>query len=120
MSRWPLAGSFSPFQYTHSAQLLLFLRTPFIFFVWRNIFNLFFLQFSIDAPIQQKKASHTEQQKLKQIVSKNVNRSAETEIRSRATEGLINLSNAQRAVAKSHKAKEAAQPAAAPSTSASS
>lgn len=71
---------------------------------------------SADAPIQQKKAAHCEQQKLKQIVSKNVNRNVESEMRKRATEGLINLSNAQKAVAKTHKAKESTSTAT-PSTS---
>lgn len=73
-----------------------------------------YLQFSFPftgAPIQPKKSVNCEQQKLKQIVSKNVNRSVEDEMRKRATEGLINLSNAQKAVAKTHK------PAETPSTS---
>lgn len=61
-----------------------------------------------DAPMKAKKQTFTEHQKLKQIVSKNVNRSAEQEIRGRATEGLINLSKAQQAVAKMHKEKAAA------------
>lgn len=59
----------------------------------------------LDAPIKSKKAQFTEQQKLKQMVSKNVNRSAEDEIRSRAKEGHINLSKAQQAVAKQQKEK---------------
>lgn len=46
-----------------------------------------------------------EQQKIKQIVSKNVNKSVEKEMRSRAKEGQINLSKAQLAVAKHHKDK---------------
>lgn len=58
-----------------------------------------------DAPIQSKKQQFTEQQKLKQIVSKNVNRAVEDEIRGRAKEGHINLSKAQQAVAKQHKEK---------------
>lgn len=39
------------------------------------------------------------------MVSKNVNRSVEEEIRSRAKEGHINLSKAQQAVAKQQKEK---------------
>lgn len=58
-----------------------------------------------DAPIQSKKTQFTEQQKLKQMVSKNVNRAVEEEIRGRAKEGHINLSKAQQAVAKQHKEK---------------
>lgn len=61
------------------------------------------LLFILDAPMKAKKQTFTEHQKLKQIVSKNVNRSAEQEIRGRATEGVINLSKAQQAVAKMHK-----------------
>lgn len=59
----------------------------------------------LGAPVQSKKNQSTEHQKLKQLVSKNVNRSVENEIRSRAKEGLINLSKAQQAVAKQHKDK---------------
>lgn len=58
------------------------------------------------APIQQKKAKFAESQKLKQIISKTVNRSMEEEMRSRAREGQINLSKAQLAVAKHHKDKK--------------
>lgn len=65
------------------------------------------LVFVSDAPMKAKKQTFTEHQKLKQIVSKSVNRSAEQEIRGRATEGHINLSNAQQAVAKMHKEKVA-------------
>lgn len=61
------------------------------------------MTFVSDAPMKAKKQTFTEHQKLKQIVSKHVNRSAEQEIRGRATEGLINLSKAQQAVAKMHK-----------------
>lgn len=56
----------------------------------------------LDAPIQAKKAKFAEQQKLKQLVSKNVNRNVEQEIRQRASEGHLNLSKAQQAVAKHH------------------
>lgn len=71
------------------------------FFGYDLIFE--FDDFHSDAPIQSKKTQFTEQQKLKQIVSKNVNRAAENEIRGRAKEGHINLSKAQEAVAKQHK-----------------
>lgn len=57
------------------------------------------------APIQPKKHKFAEQQKLKQIVSKSVNKSVEEEMRKRAKEGQINLSKAQQAVAKHHKGK---------------
>lgn len=63
------------------------------------------LPFISDAPIQAKKNKFGEQQKLKQLVSKNVNKSVEQEIRQRATEGQMNLSKAQQAVAKFHKEK---------------
>lgn len=46
-----------------------------------------------------------------------MNRSVEEEMRKRATEGLINLSNAQKAVAKSQKVKDAPAADATPSTS---
>lgn len=46
-----------------------------------------------------------------------MNRSVEVEMRKRATEGLINLSNAQKAVAKSHKANDVPAAAGTPSTS---
>lgn len=45
------------------------------------------------------------------MVSKNVNRSVEEEIRSRAKEGHINLSKAQQAVAKQQKEKASASQA---------
>lgn len=57
----------------------------------------------IDAPIQAKKTKFAEAQKLKSLVTKNVNKSVEKEIRSRAKEGQINLSKAQQAVVKHHK-----------------
>lgn len=57
----------------------------------------------LDAPIQSKKQQFTEHQKLKQLVTKNVNRSVEEEIRARAKEGTLNLSKAQQAVAKQQK-----------------
>lgn len=60
---------------------------------------------SLGAPIQPKKHKFAEQQKLKQIVSKSVNKSVEEEMRKRAKEGQINLSKAQQAVAKYHKEK---------------
>lgn len=72
--------------------------------IFRYVFIGWLCWFSFsDAPIQSKKQQFTEQQKLKQIVSKNVNRAVEDEIRSRAKEGHINLSKAQQAVAKQHK-----------------
>lgn len=59
----------------------------------------------LDAPIQPKKQQFSEHQKLKQMVSKNVNRIAEQEIRGRAKQGQINLSKAQQAVATQQKEK---------------
>lgn len=73
-------------------------------FLLTSMLVLFFVS---DAPMKAKKQKFTEHQKLKQIVSKNVNRSAEQEIRGRAIEGHINLSKAQQAVAKMHKEKAA-------------
>lgn len=43
------------------------------------------------------------------MVSKSVNKSMETEMRQRATEGTINLSKAQQAVVKMHKEKKTEQ-----------
>ncbi|XP_011189356.1 uncharacterized protein LOC105216517 [Zeugodacus cucurbitae] len=71
-----------------------------------------------NAPIQPKKAKFNEQQKIKNAISKTVNKSVENELRSRAVEGKIKLSKAQEAVAKHHQAKAAAE--AGSSTSASS
>lgn len=83
--------------------------------VW-GLFTMFIWFFCIiDAPIQSKKHQFSEQQKLKQLVSKNVNRSVEEEIRGRAKEGHINLSKAQQAVAKQQKEKASCSDA--PSTS---
>ncbi|XP_055855105.1 uncharacterized protein LOC129918532 [Episyrphus balteatus] len=56
-----------------------------------------------NAPIQAKKNKFNENQKIKQVITKNVNKSVEHELRGRATEGNINLSKAQEAVAKHHK-----------------
>lgn len=70
-----------------------------------NVYLFVSLYFA-DAPIQQKKQKFAESQKLKQLVSKSVNKNVEAELRSRAKEGQINLSNAQKAVAKHHKDKE--------------
>ncbi|XP_037936780.1 uncharacterized protein LOC119670553 [Teleopsis dalmanni] len=58
-----------------------------------------------NAPIQAKKSKYTENQKIKQVISKNVNKSVESELRARANEGHINLSKAQEAVAKFNKSK---------------
>lgn len=59
---------------------------------------------SADAPIQAKKAKFQEVQKIKQMISKVVNKSVEDEIRSRAKEGTRNYSKAQEAVASHHHA----------------
>lgn len=56
----------------------------------------------VDAPIQAKKAKFQEVQKIKQMISKVVNKSVEEEIRSRAREGTRNYSKAQEAVAQHH------------------
>ncbi|XP_075160561.1 uncharacterized protein LOC142233498 [Haematobia irritans] len=56
-----------------------------------------------NAPIQAKKSKFNENQKIKQAISKNLNKSMESEMRSRATEGQIKLSKAQEAVAKHNK-----------------
>lgn len=52
-----------------------------------------------NAPIQPKKAKLQETQKIKQMLSKAVNKSVEEDIRARAQEGEINFSKAQNAVA---------------------
>ncbi|KAI8117340.1 hypothetical protein FF38_09278 [Lucilia cuprina] len=56
-----------------------------------------------NAPIQAKKSKFNENQKIKQAISKTLNKSVESEMRSRAMEGHINLSKAQQAVAKHNK-----------------
>ncbi|TMW43982.1 hypothetical protein DOY81_010938 [Sarcophaga bullata] len=56
-----------------------------------------------NAPIQAKKSKFNENQKIKQAISKTLNKSVENEMRSRASEGHINLSKAQQAVAKHNK-----------------
>ncbi|KAH8324650.1 hypothetical protein KR067_002927 [Drosophila pandora] len=71
-----------------------------------------------DAPIQAKKAKFNETQKIKAVISKSVNKNVESELRSRAHEGYIQLSKAQEAVAKHHASQAAA--AAAASTNKSS
>ncbi|EDV40257.1 uncharacterized protein Dana_GF24029 [Drosophila ananassae] len=71
-----------------------------------------------NAPIQAKKAKFNETQKIKAVISKSVNKNVESELRSRAHEGYIQLSKAQEAVAKHHASQAAA--AAAASTSKSS
>ncbi|XP_017494859.1 PREDICTED: uncharacterized protein LOC108382995 [Rhagoletis zephyria] len=71
-----------------------------------------------NAPIQAKKTKFNEQQKIKNAISKTVNKSVENELRSRAFEGQIKLSKAQEAVTKHHQAKAQVAAEAAPSTSA--
>jgi len=62
----------------------------------------YYYSYLIDAPIQAKKAKFNETQKIKSVISKSVNKSVESELRSRAHEGYIQLSKAQEAVAKHH------------------
>nr|XP_023026503.1 UPF0390 protein UM03986 [Leptinotarsa decemlineata] len=50
-------------------------------------------------PIKPKKKQHEESQKLKQIISKNINKKIEEEVRARASGGQQKLSKAQQAVA---------------------
>ncbi|CAG9824477.1 unnamed protein product [Phaedon cochleariae] len=50
-------------------------------------------------PIQPKKKHHQETQKIKQIISKSVNKAAEDELRARASGGQKNLSKAQQVIA---------------------
>lgn len=72
-------------------------------------------------PIMPKKAKFAEAQKLRQIVTKTVNRSMEDEMRSRARpEGQVNLSKAQLAVAKHHKDQKAKEESTADADSAPS
>ncbi|XP_055694297.1 uncharacterized protein LOC129796409 [Lutzomyia longipalpis] len=63
-----------------------------------------------NAPIQPKKAKIQETQKIKQLLSKAVNKSVEEDIRARAQEGEINFSKAQHAVAKHNKNSKAKSP----------
>ncbi|XP_055378537.1 uncharacterized protein LOC129610156 [Condylostylus longicornis] len=53
-----------------------------------------------NAPIQKKKTKLTEQDKIKQVISKKLNKNAENELRSLAVESNLNLSKAQKAVKK--------------------
>ncbi|XP_030570443.1 uncharacterized protein LOC115769669 [Drosophila novamexicana] len=70
-----------------------------------------------NAPIQAKKGKFNETQKIKAVISKSVNKSVESELRSRAHEGYIQLSKAQEAVAKHHSTQAAAAAAAATAAS---
>lgn len=66
--------------------------------------NIFEKTFRLsDAPIQPKKTKFQEVQKIKQMISKVVNKSVEDEIRSRSIEGARTYSKAQEAVANHHK-----------------
>ncbi|KAJ8926324.1 hypothetical protein NQ314_021309 [Rhamnusium bicolor] len=55
-----------------------------------------------NCPIQSKKKQHEETQKIKQIISKTVNKAVEEEIRARAISNKKPLSIAQKAVADHH------------------
>ncbi|EDW69812.1 uncharacterized protein [Drosophila virilis] len=70
-----------------------------------------------NAPIQAKKGKFNETQKIKAVISKSVNKCVESELRSRAHEGYIQLSKAQEAVAKHHSTQAAAAAAAATAAS---
>lgn len=50
-----------------------------------------------NAPIQPKKKNVEEVNRIKKIITKNVNKKVEEEIRSRATDRKVTLSNAQKA-----------------------
>lgn len=63
-----------------------------------------------DAPVQAKKAKFQEVQKIKQMLSKVVNKSVEEEMRSRAQEGTRNYSKAQEAVAQHHNSMPNSEP----------
>lgn len=65
---------------------------------------------SADAPVQAKKAKFQEVQKIKQMLSKVVNKSVEEEMRSRAQEGTRNYSKAQEAVAQHHNSMPNSEP----------
>ncbi|KAF7269704.1 uncharacterized protein LOC143198183 [Rhynchophorus ferrugineus] len=56
-----------------------------------------------NAPIKRKKQSQQEAQKLKQIITKTVNKAVEEDIRAQAGKTQANLSKAQQAVANYHK-----------------
>lgn len=62
-----------------------------------------------DKPIQSKKHKFQEASKLKKIVSKNVNRAVEEEMRSRASDGKKNFSKAEQAVAANNMAQTSTQ-----------
>ncbi|KAJ8932393.1 hypothetical protein NQ318_012743 [Aromia moschata] len=55
-----------------------------------------------NCPIQPKKKKHEEAQKLKQAISKTLNKAVEDEMRNRATSSQKPLSKAQQAVANHH------------------
>jgi len=57
-----------------------------------------------NAPIKPKKQKLQEAHKLKQVVTKTLNKAVEKEMRAKAGRSNLNLSNAQRAVAKYNKA----------------
>ncbi|XP_077293953.1 uncharacterized protein LOC143916634 [Arctopsyche grandis] len=58
-----------------------------------------------NAPIQSKKKNIEETHRIKKIISKNVNKKMEEEIRSRATDRKSTLSNAQKAMVAHNAAK---------------
>uniref|UniRef100_A0A0K8TQ33 Uncharacterized protein n=1 Tax=Tabanus bromius TaxID=304241 RepID=A0A0K8TQ33_TABBR len=58
-----------------------------------------------NAPVKIKKNKFNEAAKIKETLSKTVNRSVEEEIRHLSTDGQVNLSKSQEKVAKHHKTK---------------
>lgn len=67
-------------------------------FVWIKFYDHFNIYIISDRPNQSKKAKREETQKLKQAVSKSLNKAVEAEIRARSS-GEQRLSRAQKAVA---------------------
>ncbi|KAL5292974.1 hypothetical protein ACFFRR_011626 [Megaselia abdita] len=57
-----------------------------------------------NAPIKSKKGKYTENQKIKDAISRTVNQKMEHELRGRASDTVARISSAQKAVADHHKA----------------
>lgn len=70
-----------------SALKVVYLRLYFTFFVL------------IDAPVKMKKNKFSESKKIKDVISKSVNKAVESEMRARAAESTINLNKTQQAIA---------------------
>uniref|UniRef100_A0A1A9VQF5 Uncharacterized protein n=1 Tax=Glossina austeni TaxID=7395 RepID=A0A1A9VQF5_GLOAU len=56
-----------------------------------------------NAPVKMKKTKFSESKKIKDVISKSVNKAVESEMRARVAESTINLNKTQRAIAQHRK-----------------